>query len=226
MKEFDKKDYEKFVKSRYPNSSAIREMVEKPMMGYISPSIIEEREMHVAQMDVFSRLMMERTMFFGTDFNSDSCNIAIGQLLYLASVSDEDIKMYINSPGGVVYDGYGLLDTMAFIKPDVATVCTGLAASMGSLLLMCGTRGKRSALPLSRVMVHQPLGGARGQATDILIEAEEIKKLRDEIYGLISQRTKQPLDKIAADCERDHWLTAQEALEYGIIDHIVPVTRD
>lgn len=228
MRKFDKKDFEKFTRSMYPNSSAIREILERPMMGggYINPSILEEREMHVTQMDVFSRLMMERTIFFGTDFNSDSCNIMVAQLLYLSSCGDEDISIYVNSPGGSVYDGYGILDTMAFIKPDVQTICTGLAASMGSLLLMCGARGKRSALPLSRVMIHQPLGGCRGQATDILIEAEEIQKLRKEIYELIAQRTKQSYDKVAADCERDHWLTAKEALSYGIIDKIIPINRD
>ena len=198
----------------------------KKVNGIISPYIIEEHEMNVAQMDVFSRLMKDRQIFFGTDVNSDSANIIVSQLLYLNSISDEEITVYVNSPGGSVYDGNGILDTMAFIKADVRTICTGLAASMGSMILMCGTRGKRSALPMSRVMIHQPLGGCKGQATEIKIEYEEMMRIREELYALIVQRTGQPIEKIREDCERDHWLTAEQAKEYGIIDNVIEVNRD
>lgn len=229
QKNFNERDFLKFAKSRFQySSSAIEGALNSGIMnsGYMSPTILEEREMHVTQMDVFSRLMAERTIVFGTDFNSVSCNIAVAQLLYLSQASDEPIKILVNSPGGSVYDGYGVLETMAFIKPDVETVNIGMAASMGSLLLMCGTRGKRSSLPSARVMIHQPLGGVQGQATEIINEAKEIEKTRNEIYNLMAQRTKQPLEKIAVDCERDHWLRASEALDYGIIDSIIPITWD
>jgi ATP-dependent Clp protease protease subunit len=194
--------------------------------GIISPYIIEEHSLNVAQMDVFSRLMKDRQIVFGTDVNPDSANIVVSQLLYLNSISDEEITMYVNSPGGSVYDGNGILDTMAFIKADVRTICTGLAASMGSMILMCGTRGKRSALPMSRVMIHQPLGGCKGQATEIAIEYEEMMRVRTELYNLIVQRTKQPIEKVREDCERDHWLTAEQAKEYGIIDEVIKIERD
>ena len=219
------KDFEKFYQSRHPfGMSYFRDYTKA---GIISPYIIEEHSLNVAQMDVFSRLMKDRQIVFGTDVNSDSANIVVSQLLYLNSVSDEaEITMYINSPGGSVYDGNGILDTMAFIKADVRTVCTGLAASMGSMILMCGTRGKRSALPMSRVMIHQPLGGCEGQATEIKIGYEELMRVREELYSLIVQRTKQPIEKVREDCERDHWLTAEQAKEYGIIDEVIKIERD
>ena len=219
------KDFEKFYQSRHPfGMSYFRDYTKKA--GIISPYIIEEHSLNVAQMDVFSRLMKDRQIVFGTDVNSDSANIVVSQLLYLNSISDEEITMYVNSPGGSVYDGNGILDTMAFIKADVRTICTGLAASMGSMILMCGTRGKRSALPLSRVMIHQPLGGCQGQATEIAIEYEEMMRVRTELYDLIVQRTKQPIEKVKEDCERDHWLTAEQAKEYGIIDEVIKIVRD
>lgn len=219
------KDFEKFYQSRHPfGMSYFRDYTKKA--GIISPYIIEEHSLNVAQMDVFSRLMKDRQIVFGTDVNSDSANIVVSQLLYLNSISDEEITMYVNSPGGSVYDGNGILDTMAFIKADVRTICTGLAASMGSMILMCGTRGKRSALPMSRVMIHQPLGGCNGQATEIAIEYEEMMRVRTELYDLIVQRTKQPIEKVREDCERDHWLTAEQAKEYGIIDEVIKIVRD
>lgn len=218
------KDFEKFYQSRHPfGMSYLRDYMKA---GIISPYIIEEHSLNVAQMDVFSRLMKDRQIVFGTDVNPDSANIVVSQLLYLNSISDEEITMYVNSPGGSVYDGNGILDTMAFIKADVRTICTGLAASMGSMILMCGTRGKRSALPMSRVMIHQPLGGCQGQATEIKIGYEELMRVREELYSLIVQRTKQPIEKVREDCERDHWLTAEQAKEYGIIDEVIKIERD
>lgn len=220
-------EFEMFYRSGKNSSpSTLRDYTRAVNNSIINPYIIEEHVQNVAQMDVFSRLMQVRQIFFGTDVNSDSANIIISQLLYLDSVSHEDITMYVNSPGGSVYDGNGILDTMAFIKSDVKTVCTGLAASMGSMILMCGTRGKRFALPMSRIMIHQPSGGVKGQATEIQITYEEIQRLKNELESLISQRTKQPLEVVQADCERDHWFTAQEALNYGIIDEVIEVKRD
>ena len=218
----NKNDFRKFYQSMYPN----RMMTFDKFIDYQNPSILEERELNVTQMDVFSRMMADRTIFFGSEVNAETANIVVAQLLYLESCGDEDITMYVNSPGGSVYDGYGILDTMAFIKPDVATVVTGMAASMGAMIQMCGTRGKRSILPHARVMIHQPRGGCKGQATEIELEAREIIKLRDELYNIISQRTGQPFEKISVDCERDHWLTAQEAKDYGLVDKIVEINWD
>ena len=220
-------DFYKYYQSRYPikTKTYLNDYVNY-VNKMISPYIIEEHVKNVAQMDVFSRLMQDRQIFFGTDVNSDSANIIVSQLLYLDSVGKGEITMYVNSPGGSVYDGNGILDTMAFIKSDVRTICTGLAASMGSMILMCGTRGKRFALPMSRIMIHQPSGGVNGQATEIQITYEEINKLKNELESLISQRTKQPLEVVQADCERDHWFTAQEALNYGIIDSVIEIKRD
>jgi ATP-dependent Clp protease protease subunit len=183
---------------------------------------LEERQLNVTQLDIFSRLMMDRILFFGTEVNADTANIAVSQLLYLDNLEPgSDITMYINSPGGEVYSGYSILDTMDFIESPVATTCTGMAASMGALLLMCGEKGKRSALKHSRVMIHQPLGGCSGQASDIEIEAKEILKLRKEINDLIVSKTGQTLDIVEKDTDRDHWLTADEAKNYGIIDEVV-----
>ena len=190
--------------------------------SYINPSIIEERKLNVASMDVFSRLMMDRIIFLGVPIDDDVANIIQAQLLYLASTDDQaDISLYLNTPGGQVTSGLGIYDTMQLITPDVATICTGMAASMGSVLLAAGAPGKRSALPLSRVMIHQPLGGARGQASDILIAAEEIRKTRDELCSILAEHSGQPMEKILTDADRDFWMTSKEALEYGMIDNIL-----
>ena len=190
--------------------------------SYINPSIIEERKLNVASMDVFSRLLMDRIIFLGVPIDDDVANIIQAQLLFLASTgANSDISMYLNTPGGQVSSGLGIYDTMQLIEPDVATICTGMAASMGSVLLCAGAKGKRSALPHSRVLIHQPLGGARGQASDILIAAQEIEKTRTELYNIISEHSGQSFDKVFADADRDFWMTAQEAKEYGMIDEIL-----
>jgi ATP-dependent Clp protease protease subunit len=188
----------------------------------VTPYIIEERQLNVAQMDVFSRLMMDRIIFMGTGINDQVANIIQAQLLFLESVdSSKDISIYINSPGGSVYAGLGIYDTMQFIKPEVATICTGMAASMGAVLMCAGEKGKRSALPHSRVMIHQPLGGAQGQASDIEITAREILKLKDELYAIIAKHSGQKKKKVHDDSDRDYWMTAEEAKEYGMIDEIL-----
>ena len=190
----------------------------------LTPYIIEERQLNVAQMDVFSRLMMDRIIFMGEAVNDYVANIVTAQLLFLES-SDRtrDIQMYLNSPGGSVYAGLGMYDTMQIISPDVATICTGMAASMGAVLMCAGTKGKRTALKHSRIMLHQPSGGIGGQATDIEIITAEIKKLRSELYDIISEHTGQPVEKVAKDCDRDHWMSAQEAKEYGVVDDVLTV---
>ena len=214
-------DFRKFHKARVPfEMSALDSMAKK--YNWLNPYILEERQLNVTQLDIFSRLMMDRILFFGTEVNADTANIAVSQLLYLDNLEPgTDITMYINSPGGEVYSGYSILDTMDFIESPVATTCTGMAASMGAMLLMCGEKGKRSALKHSRVMIHQPLGGCSGQASDIEIEAKEILKLRKEINDLIVSKTGQALDIVEKDTDRDHWLTADEAKNYGIIDEVV-----
>jgi ATP-dependent Clp protease protease subunit len=190
--------------------------------GYINPTITEERKLNVAQMDVFSRLMMDRIIFLGVPIDDDVANIIQAQLLFLASNdSHADITMYLNTPGGQVTSGLGIYDTMQLVQPDVATVCTGMAASMGAVLLCAGAQGKRSALPHSRVLIHQPLGGAQGQATEILIAAKEIEKTRTELFNIISQHTGQPFEKVSKDGERDYWMTAEEAKAYGMVDEIL-----
>ena len=189
--------------------------------SYISPSILEERQLNVTQMDVFSRLMMDRIIFLGTEVNDYTANVIQAQLLYLDSVdSDKDISIYLNTPGGSVYAGLGIYDTMQFVKSRVATICTGMAASMGAVLLVAGEKGMRAALPHSRVMIHQPMGGIQGQASDIEITAKEILKLKDELYQIISDHSGQAMDKIRQDADRDYWMTAAEALEYGMIDKV------
>lgn len=188
----------------------------------MTPNIIEERQLNAVAMDVFSRLMMDRIIFLGTAINDQVANIIQAQLLFLESVdSSKDISIYINSPGGGVYAGLGIYDTMQFIKPDVATICTGMAASMGAVLMCAGEKGKRSALPHSRLMIHQPLGGAQGQASDIEITAREIQKLKEELYTIIADHSGQEYDKIYADSDRDYWMRAEEAKEYGMIDEIL-----
>ena len=190
--------------------------------SYISPTIIEERQLNVAQMDVFSRLMMDRIIFLGTQVDDYTANVIQAQLLYLdSSDPGKDISIYINSPGGSVYAGYGIYDTMQFISSDVSTICTGMAASFAAVLLVAGTKGKRMALPHSRVMIHQPLGGAQGQASDIEITAREIQKLKKELYTIIADHSHTSFDKVWADSDRDYWMTAQEAKEYGMIDSVL-----
>jgi len=192
------------------------------LVSSVTPYIIEERQLNVAQMDVFSRLMMDRIIFLGTGIDDYVANIIQAQLLFLESVdSSKDISIYINSPGGGVYAGLGIYDTMQFIKPDVATICTGMAASMGAVLMCAGTKGKRSALPHSRIMIHQPLGGAQGQASDIEITTREILKLKDELYQIISKHSGQTMDKVHSDSDRDYWMKADEAKAYGMIDEIL-----
>lgn len=190
--------------------------------GYLNPYILEERQLNVTQLDVFSRLMMDRIIFLGTEVNDYTANVLQAQMLYLDSVdSGKDISIYINSPGGSVYAGLGIYDTMQFINSDVQTICTGMAASMAAVLLVSGKEGKRSALPHSRIMIHQPMGGAQGQASDIEITAREIQKLKKELYTIISDHSHQPFDKVWADSDRDYWMTAEEAKEYGMIDEVL-----
>lgn len=188
----------------------------------LTPYIIEERQLNVAQMDVFSRLMMDRIIFLGTGIDDQVANIIQAQLLFLESVDPKkDIQIYLNSPGGSVYAGLGIYDTMQYISPDVATICTGMAASMGAVLLCAGEKGKRTALKHSRVMIHQPLGGAQGQASDIEITAREILKLKKELYEIISLHSGQDYDKVSEDSDRDYWMKAEEAKEYGMIDEVL-----
>ena len=190
--------------------------------SYINPSIIEERKLNVASMDVFSRLMMDRIIFLGAPINDDVANIIQAQLLFLESTdADKDIQIYINSPGGSVSAGLGIYDTMQLISCDVATICTGMAASMGAVLLTAGSHGKRSALPHSRVMIHQPLGGVQGQASDIEITAREIAKTKRELYEILSAHSGKSIETIERDADRDYWLTAAEAKEYGLIDNVL-----
>ncbi|MCI6154811.1 MAG: ATP-dependent Clp endopeptidase proteolytic subunit ClpP [Bacteroidales bacterium] len=190
--------------------------------GYISPTIIEERQLNVAQMDVFSRLMMDRIIFLGAGVDDYTANVIQAQLLFLdSSDPGKDISIYVNSPGGSVYAGYGIYDTMQYISCDVSTICTGMAASMAAVLLVAGTKGKRFALPHSRVMIHQPLGGMQGQASDIEIAAKEILRVKSELYKIISDHSGQPLEVVERDSDRDKWMTAEEALAYGMIDKVL-----
>jgi len=190
--------------------------------SYISPTIIEERQLNIASMDVFSRLMMDRIIFLGTPIDDDVANIIQGQLLFLESADpSKDIIIYFNTPGGAVHAGLGIYDTMQYINPDVVTICTGMAASMGAILLAGGAKGKRSALKHSRVMIHQPLGGASGQAADIEIQVREIQKLKRELYEILAEHTGNPFKKIEKDSDRNFWMTAYEAKEYGMIDEVL-----
>ena len=190
--------------------------------AYVSPTITEERRLNVAQMDVFSRLMMDRIIFLGAPIDDDVANIIEAQLLFLETNDNErDIQIYINSPGGSVSAGLGIYDTMQLVAPDVATICTGMAASMGAVLLTAGAKGKRSALPHSRVMIHQPLGGVQGQASDIEITAREILKYKSELYDILAHHSGQPIERIAADADRDYWMRADEAKAYGLIDDVL-----
>ena len=215
-------DFRKFATQKAGINSMVFDDVVAVQNQYLNPYILEERQLNVTQMDVFSRLMMDRIIFLGTPIDDNTANILQAQLLYLDSTdSGKDISIYINSPGGSVYAGLGIYDTMQFIQSPVATICTGMAASMAAVLLVAGTEGKRSALPHSRVMIHQPLGGAQGQASDIEITAREIMKLKKELYTIISEHSHTDFDKVWADSDRDYWMTAEEAKEYGMIDRVL-----
>ena len=215
-------DFLKFAKSRGLNTMHVENVMnDSASYSYISPSILEERQLNVTQMDVFSRLMMDRIIFLGTEVNDYTANVIQAQLLYLDSAdSSRDISIYLNTPGGSVYAGLGIYDTMQFVRSRVGTICTGMAASMGAILLVAGEKNMRAALPHSRVMIHQPMGGIQGQASDIEITAKEILKLKDELYQIIADHSGQTMDKIRQDADRDYWMTAQEALEYGMIDKV------
>lgn len=216
------KEFKKFAVKGHGLSSMTLDRFEKATDAYINPTIIEERKLNVASMDVFSRLMMDRIIFLGVPIDDDVANIIQAQLLFLASTDPgADISLYINTPGGQVTSGLAIYDTMQLVEPDVATICTGMAASMGSVLLCAGAKGKRSCLPHSKVLIHQPLGGAQGQASDIMIAAKEIEKTRKELYEIISEHSGQPYEKVFADADRDYWMTASEALEYGMVDEIL-----
>lgn len=216
-------DFRKYaVKHLGMNGLALDQYASTISSSYISPTIIEERQLNVAQMDVFSRLMMDRIIFLSTDVNDYTATVVQGQLLYLDSVDPgKDISIYLNSPGGSVSAGLGLYDTMQFIKSDVSTICIGMAASMAAVLLVAGEKGKRFALPHSRVMIHQPLGGVQGQASDIEITAREILKYKSELYGIIASHSGQSIEKVERDGDRDFWMTATEAKAYGMIDEVL-----
>ncbi|MCC8089477.1 MAG: ATP-dependent Clp endopeptidase proteolytic subunit ClpP [Rikenellaceae bacterium] len=221
-----KDEFEKYAMGKMGISSLKLHNFKSIYSGYISPTIIEERQLNVATMDVFSRLMMDRIIFLGCPVCDDAANIIQAQLLFLESAEpDKDIQIYINSPGGSVSAGLGIYDTMQLISADVATICTGMAASMGAILLTAGAEGKRSALPHSRIMIHQPLGGAEGQASDIEITAKQILKTKKELYDILSQHTGQTYKKIERDADRDFWMTAVEAKEYGLIDEVLSKKR-
>ena len=225
----DYKDFRKFATSipgisgtGLDKYSAVVSATAAPVASYISPTIIEERQLNVAQMDVFSRLMMDRIIFLGTEVNDYTANVIQAQLLYLDSAEPgKDVSIYINSPGGSVYAGLGIYDTMQYISSDVTTICTGIAASMAAVLLVAGTTGKRFALKHSRVTIHQPMG----QASDMEITVREIRKLKDELYRIISEHSGQPLEKVEKDSDRDYWMTAEEALQYGMIDKVLVKAR-
>ncbi|MEO5787428.1 MAG: ATP-dependent Clp endopeptidase proteolytic subunit ClpP [Gelidibacter sp.] len=221
------KEFEKFaIKDQGISSTYYNQIMNSMYPVGLTPNIIEERQMNAVSMDVFSRLMMDRIIFMGTGINDQVANIIQAQLLFLESTdASKDIQIYINSPGGSVYAGLGIYDTMQLIKPDVATICTGMAASMGAVLLCAGAKGKRSGLTHSRVMIHQPLGGAQGQASDIEITAREIVTLKKELYNIISKHTGQDYEKVYEDSDRDYWMKAEMAKEYGMIDEVLTGTK-
>ena len=215
-------DFRKFATGHLGMNGMVLDDVMRAQAQYLNPYILEERQLNVTQMDVFSRLMMERIIFLGTQVDDYSANTIQAQLLYLDSVDPgKDISIYINSPGGSVTAGLGIYDTMQFISSDVATLCTGMAASMAAVLLVAGKEGKRSALKHSRVMIHQPLGGVQGQASDIEIEAREIQKFKKELYTIISEHSHQPFEKVWNDSDRNYWMTSDEAKAYGMIDEVL-----
>lgn len=214
-------EFEKFAVSEGISSNALQSYT-RWVDSSLSPIVIEERPLNVAIMDVFSRLMMDRIIFLGVPIDDTVANIIQAQLLFLSSTdSKTDISLYINSPGGYVHSGLGIYDTMQYVEPDVATICTGMAASMASVLLCAGVKGKRSILPHAKVLIHQPLGGAQGQASDILIAAKEIEKTREELFHIIARHSGQSYEKVFQDGDRDFWMSANEALEYGMIDKIL-----
>ncbi len=216
------KEFRKFATGHLGISSLTLERYSSAYGNYISPTIIEERQMNIAQMDVFSRLMMDRIIFLGVPIDDYVANIIQAQLLFLESAdSARDIQIYLNTPGGSVYAGLGIYDTMQYIKPNIATICTGMAASMGAVILCAGEKGKRTALTHSRVLIHQPMGGAEGQASDIEITAREIQKLKKELYEIISNHSGQTYKKVWKDSDRDYWMTAKEAKDYGMIDEVL-----
>lgn len=219
---FDKDEFRKYATKHQGISSTSYDKYTSILGNYISPTIIEERQMNVASMDVFSRLMMDRIIFLGTGINDHVANIIQAQLLFLESVdAKKDIQIYLNSPGGGVYAGLGIYDTMQYIAPDVATICTGMAASMGAVLLCAGADGKRTALKHSRVMIHQPLGGAQGQASDMEITVKEIMKLKTELYEIISSHSGKSIEDVEKNSDRDYWMKADEAKAYGMIDEVL-----
>lgn len=215
-------DFRKYATRHLGMNSMVLDDVVSAQNQYLNPYILEERQLNVTQMDVFSRLMMDRIIFLGTEIDAYTANTLQAQLLYLDSVDPgKDISIYLNSPGGSVYAGLGIYDTMQFVTSDVATICTGMAASMAAVLLVAGAEGKRSALTHSRVMIHQPMGGAQGQASDIEITAREIQKLKKELYTIIADHSHTEFDKVWADSDRDYWMTAQEAKDYGMVDQVL-----
>lgn len=215
-------EFEKYARKHTGISSLSLHRFNAMHNSYINPMIIEERQLNIATMDVFSRLMMDRIIFLGVPINDDVANIIQAQLLFLESSDpSKDIQIYLNTPGGGVYAGLGIYDTMQYISSDVATICTGIAASMGAVLLCAGKEGKRSALPHSRVMIHQPMGGAEGQASDIEITTRQILGLRKELYEIVAKHSGNPFEKIEKDSDRDYWMTADEAKEYGMIDQVM-----
>ena len=220
-------DFRKFaVHHLGMNGLALDQYTSQVSDSYISPTIIEERKLNVAQMDVFSRLMMDRIIFLGTQVDDYTANVIQAQLLYLdSSEPGKDVSIYINSPCGSVYAGLGIYDTMQYIQSDVSTICTGMAASMAAVLLVAGAKDKRFALKHSRVMIHQPMGGIQGQASDIEITSREILKLKKELYTIISEHSGQPYDKVYQDSDRDYWMTAQEAVDYGMIDRVLEKSK-
>ena len=222
-----KNDFRKYATQHLGMDGLTLDDVMKAQAQYLNPYILEERQLNVTQMDVFSRLMMDRIIFLGTAIDDYTANTITAQLLYLDSAdAGKDITIYLNSPGGSVTAGLGIYDTMQFISSDVSTVCTGMAASMAAVLLVAGQEGKRAALPHSRVMIHQPLGGVQGQASDIEIEAREIQKYKKELYQIIADHSHTPFDKVWADSDRNYWMTAAEAKEYGMIDQILTRKAD
>jgi ATP-dependent Clp protease protease subunit len=219
---FDNNEFRKYAVKHRNVSSSTFDSYTKHNVKSMTPYIIEERQLNVTQMDVFSRLMMDRVIFLGTGIDDQVANIIQAQLLFLQSVdAKQDIQVYLNSPGGSVYAGLGIYDTMQYIAPDVATICTGMAASMGAVLMCAGTKGKRAALKHARVMIHQPMGGAEGQASDIEITAREIQKLKKELYEIIAAHSGQTYEKVWADSDRDCWMTAEEAKDYGMLDEVL-----
>lgn len=218
----DNKEFRKYAIKHRGISSATYDQYTSMVSNYISPTIIEERQLNIATMDVFSRLMMDRIIFLGVPIDDYVANIIQAQLLFLESAdASKDIQIYLNTPGGSVYAGLGIYDTMQYISPDVATICTGMAASMGAVLLCAGEKGKRTALPHSRILIHQPMGGAQGQASDIEITAREILKIKKELYEIIAKHSGQTYKKIWKDSDRDYWMTAEEAKKYGMIDEVL-----